>query len=67
MEDSLWCPKCKREHGSMELGIVWIRHEDTLGEQVHVVEGQQGLDNLRESLDVEKNDYELVEIMGLCQ
>ena len=66
-EESLWCPRCKREHGSETLGIVWIRHEDTGGEQIHIVESQQGLDNLRESLDIENNEYELVEISALCK
>ncbi len=66
-EESLWCSKCKREHGSESLGVVWIRHVETQAESVYVIEDQEGLDNLQQSIDAEHNQYELLEIDTLCK
>lgn len=66
-EESLWCPKCKREHGSQTLGIVWVKHIETQAESMYVVEDQAGLNALQDDLDLERNDYELLEIDTLCK
>lgn len=64
-EESLWCSKCKREHGSESLGIIWVKHEETRAESMYIVEDQAGLDELQEELGAD--DYFLLEIDTLCK
>ena len=65
--ETLWCAKCKREHGSLELGIIIIRDIETGGQQLHLVNGLDGLHELQDSLGDDVDRYYLEEQMALCQ
>lgn len=63
----MWCPTCKEEHGSQDLVLVLIQDLVTGGEQLHTVDGQEGLDTLQQDVSTEETDFVLLEAMALCR